>query len=504
MLRQIAAVPIIPVSHVSFRPVIRCSRMAVFRPCKVSALFKRRGSASSAARRAFHPPELVGATGIPCTAREAVIQPPAFGGMMSRVWPRKVWILFAEHVFVRRPIDRLQLLASLSSLHRLVETNSTRTEPWLSPLHISVASGGASRGGCRGSRRRLRGCAGSVPARPGGAVARPARGSDRRASCHRLRREDGRSVAASSSASRRGEIRRPTIAVDASTRQRRPAGGARGRGSGRGRRSPRARSRCEARGHCPSRDARRRASISAGASRVSASPGRRACRRKCSARAGMSSRRSRSGGRWIGKTLRRKNRSSRNRPVGHELAERPVRRGEDPDVGRPRPGVADRREGAVLDDPQELDLEVGRDVAQLVEQQGPAGGELEQARPVLVRPGERTLQVAEELALDQGRAERGEADRHERAGPSRAVAMDRPGDQLLAGAALAGDQHRHVRRGHQRDLLEQRPAWPASGRRAPRARMRRLAIPVPAAAPRLSSARVTTPVAWSRSNGLTR
>ena len=71
-LRQIAAVPIIPVSHVSFRPVIRCSRMAVFRPDKVCALFKRRGSASSAARRAFRPPESVGATEISCITREAV------------------------------------------------------------------------------------------------------------------------------------------------------------------------------------------------------------------------------------------------------------------------------------------------------------------------------------------------------------------------------------------------------------------------------------------------
>ena len=33
----------------------------------------------------------------------------------------------------------------------------------------------------------------------------------------------------------------------------------------------------------------------------------------------------------------------------HQLTERPIRGGEDPDVGRARPGVADRRHLAVLD-----------------------------------------------------------------------------------------------------------------------------------------------------------
>jgi hypothetical protein len=56
-LRKIAAVPIMTVSHVSFRPVIRCSRMAVLRPRKVCARFKRCASASTTARQDFRPPE---------------------------------------------------------------------------------------------------------------------------------------------------------------------------------------------------------------------------------------------------------------------------------------------------------------------------------------------------------------------------------------------------------------------------------------------------------------
>ena len=35
----------------------------------------------------------------------------------------------------------------------------------------------------------------------------------------------------------------------------------------------------------------------------------------------------------------------------HQLSERPIGRGDDPDVGWPRPGVADRRHLAVLDGP---------------------------------------------------------------------------------------------------------------------------------------------------------
>ncbi len=114
-------------------------------------------------------------------------------------------------------------------------------------------------------------------------------------------------------------------------------------------------------------------------------------RRKCSARAGMSSRRSRSGGTWIGKTLRRKYRSSRNWPAAMSSPSgRFVAASTRMSVGRGREsptGVND----AVLDDPEQLHLEIGRDVAHLVEQHRPAAGQVEQPLPVLVRAGERPL-----------------------------------------------------------------------------------------------------------------
>ena len=68
--------------------------------------------------------------------------------------------------------------------------------------------------------------------------------------------------------------------------------------------------------------------------------------------------------------------------------------------------------------------------------------------------GERPLDVTEELALDQTGTERGEGDWHERPIPPGTVAVDCPGDELLAGSALTGDQDGHVGRSDQRDALE--------------------------------------------------
>ena len=189
--------------------------------------------------------------------------------------------------------------------------------------------------------------------------------------------------------------------------------------------------------------ARQSTSLASGRSATFASG---ACLKKWSARAGMSSRRSRNGGRWIWKTLRRKNRSSRNSPAAISEPRGRLVAAIDPDVGEPRPGVADRRDFPVLDGPQQLDLKARRDVADFVQEHGPAAGELEQPLSVLDRPRERPLYVPEQFALDQAGAECGQADRQERAVAAAAMAMDRPGDQLLAGPALARDQHGHVGR----------------------------------------------------------
>jgi hypothetical protein len=57
------------------------------------------------------------------------------------------------------------------------------------------------------------------------------------------------------------------------------------------------------------------------------------------------------------------------------------------------------------------------------------------------RAGEGPLHVAEQLGLDQILRQRGAVDLHHRAIDPRALGVDRVGGQLLAGAALADDEH---------------------------------------------------------------
>ena len=69
-------------------------------------------------------------------------------------------------------------------------------------------------------------------------------------------------------------------------------------------------------------------------------------------------------------------------------------------------------------------------------------------------PGEGAPHVPEEFALENARAEGGQADRRKRGGPPSTVAMNGLGDQFFAGAAFAGDEHGDVAGRDQGDLLE--------------------------------------------------
>ena len=76
-------------------------------------------------------------------------------------------------------------------------------------------------------------------------------------------------------------------------------------------------------------------------------------------------------------------------------------------------------------------------------------GRLEPAGLVIDRPGERPLDVAEQLALQQALAQGAAVDADVGAVGPRAELVDGAGDQLLAGAGLAHQQHAGPRRGHQ-------------------------------------------------------
>ena len=113
--------------------------------------------------------------------------------------------------------------------------------------------------------------------------------------------------------------------------------------------------------------------------------------------------------------------------------------------------AADALELALLQRAEQLDLHLHREVADLVEEQRAAVGELEAAAAALHRAREAALLVAEQLGLEDAGRERRAVDAHERLLLARRVDVDRVRDELLAGAGLAAQEHR---RRHRRDLAD--------------------------------------------------
>jgi hypothetical protein len=92
-----------------------------------------------------------------------------------------------------------------------------------------------------------------------------------------------------------------------------------------------------------------------------------------------------------------------------------------------------------------------RELADLVEEDRALVGGLELADLVVDGAGEGALDVAEELRLDQGLGDRAAVDGDQGAAGARRSLVDLAGDQLLAGAGLAGDHDGDVDAG---DLLD--------------------------------------------------
>jgi len=159
--------------------------------------------------------------------------------------------------------------------------------------------------------------------------------------------------------------------------------------------------------------------------------------------------------------------------LGHLLLEIAVGRGDHPQVDLDRLARTHRIDLALLQHPQQLDLDgVGR-LAYLVEEDGAALGLPAETVMIAVGAGERSLDVTEELALEQGLGNRAAVDGHEGPAVPFAAVVDRTRDELLAGAAGPGDQHGgrgggdlvdHLEDGlHARALADD----PALGRRPP-------------------------------------
>ena len=149
----------------------------------------------------------------------------------------------------------------------------------------------------------------------------------------------------------------------------------------------------------------------------------------------------------------------------HAVLEVLVGGSDDAHIDAHRGLAADAIEFAFGQHPQQARLQRRRHVADLVEEQRAAVSLLETPAALRVGAGERAFLVAEELRLQQLRGDRRGVERDERPRGARAVVVQRAGHELLAGARLAGDEHR--RRGtrqppdgaehllHRRRLAEQ-------------------------------------------------
>ncbi len=119
-----------------------------------------------------------------------------------------------------------------------------------------------------------------------------------------------------------------------------------------------------------------------------------------------------------------------------------IGRRDQPNINRVGARRADRLDLVGLDRAQQLGLEAQRQLADFVQEQGAAVGRAEIAKRILARVGESAAHMAEELRLGQRLDQVGAIEGHERAARDRAQRMQRPRDELLAGAGFAVNQHR--------------------------------------------------------------
>src|SRR5262249_11738223 len=118
--------------------------------------------------------------------------------------------------------------------------------------------------------------------------------------------------------------------------------------------------------------------------------------------------------------------------------------GDDAHVHRHGVAGADPLEGHFLQNAQELGLHLQVDVADLVEKERTAVGQLEAADLVPVGARKSPLDVSEKLTFQEALGQGGAVDRNERLFGPVAVLVQGPGQHFLAGAALPTDEHHRI------------------------------------------------------------
>ena len=123
-----------------------------------------------------------------------------------------------------------------------------------------------------------------------------------------------------------------------------------------------------------------------------------------------------------------------------------VRRGHDSSVHFDAAFGAHSADFSFLQSPEELGLHGRSNLADLVQENRAAAGDLEEARLVANRAGKCASHVAEQFRFEQRFGERSAIDAHEWRGGARALIVDQADDELLAGAAFAVHEHGGVER----------------------------------------------------------
>ncbi len=135
-------------------------------------------------------------------------------------------------------------------------------------------------------------------------------------------------------------------------------------------------------------------------------------------------------------------------PGLHLLFQVPVGGRHHPNVHLDGADAAHPLEFHLLEHPQELDLEALGHFRHFIHEQGAAVSQFEPALAHGHGVGKGAPFVAEEFALQQGFGQGAAVDRNEALGGPVAALVDGPGDEFLAGAALAGNQDRGPGLGH--------------------------------------------------------
>src|SRR5262249_56912488 len=139
--------------------------------------------------------------------------------------------------------------------------------------------------------------------------------------------------------------------------------------------------------------------------------------------------------------------------LGGEVA---VAGSEHPDVHRSRLQASHASYRSLLEDPKQLRLRGERHLPDLVQEQGPALGGLDQACLGGTRSGERSSFVSEQLALEERLLELGAVQGDEGPGPG-GTAVKLGGQDALAPPRLAGDQDADPARRGPVERLSQTP-----------------------------------------------